>query len=125
MSRRSNTLIREAAALIDSIEHLRAVLQQFAKLNARLSKRIGAGGDLGETLEALGGPDTRKEMTEALEAFETARHRLRLAMFALAEEQGMSISEVARGLGISRQLASRLAAEADDTPWRGPKRRAR
>jgi len=33
----------------------------------------------------------------------------------LAKEQGSSFSDVARALGISRQLASRLAAEAEET----------
>ena len=65
------------------------------------------------TLEMLQGPQRRREVTEALEEFETARHRVRLSMFGVAEEQDASISEVARALGISRQLASRLAAEAD------------
>jgi hypothetical protein len=110
--------VKEANGLIESIDHLRTVLQGFSKLNARMCKRIDDGADLGATLESLGGPETRRQMTEALEQFETARHRVRLSMFALAEEQGMSISEVARGLGISRQLASRLAAEAEDKPWR-------
>ena len=122
MSRRSNKLVREASALVESIEHLRSVLQQFARLNVSLQKRIAAGGDLVTTLESLGGPERRREMTEALEEFETSRHHLRLAMFALAEEQEVSISEVARSLGISRQLASRLAAEADVSPGRPAKR---
>ena len=125
MSRRSNTLVREATGLRESITHLRSVLEQFAKQNDRLRSHIEAGEDLGETLEQLSGAGARRQMTEALEQFEVARHRVRLSMFALAEEQGMTISEVARSLGISRQLASRLAAEADEKPWRAFKRAAR
>ena len=51
-------------------------------------------------------------MTEAVEESEAARHQLRLALFAVGKEEGASISEVGRVLGISRQLASRLAGEA-------------
>jgi hypothetical protein len=47
-------------------------------------------------------------MTAALKDFEAARHRVRLAMFSLAKEQGSSFSDMARALGISRQLGSRL-----------------
>jgi hypothetical protein len=125
MSRRSKALVREATGLMESIDHLRRVLQEFGQLNARLRARIAAGDDLGDTLENLSGPDARRQMTAALEQFEAARHRVRLSMFALAEEQGMSISDVARALGISRQLASRLAAEADDKPWRAVRRSTR
>jgi response regulator of citrate/malate metabolism len=125
MSRRSNTLVREANGLRESITHLRSVLEKYAKQNDRLRSRIQAGDHLGETLDQLQGAGTRLQMTEALEQFEVARHRVRLSMFALAEEQGMTISELARSLGISRQLASRLAAEADDKPWRTVKRAAR
>ena len=125
MSRRSNTLVRESTALRASIAHLRSVLEKYGKQNDRLRSRIEAGGDLGDTLDQLSGAGARRQMTEALEQFEVARHRVRLSMFALAEEQGMSISDVARSLGISRQLASRLAAEADEKPWRAVKRSAR
>jgi hypothetical protein len=52
-------------------------------------------------------------VTEAIQEFEAARHQLRLALFSLGKEEGASISEVGRVLGISRQLASRLAGESD------------
>jgi len=66
-------------------------------------------------LQDFKGPERRSEVTDALGEFEAARHQVRLAMFALAKEQGSSFSDLARALGISRQLASRLAAEAQDT----------
>jgi len=114
MSRRTNRLIRDVEVLVDATEHLRTVMRGFARLNASLAKRVGNGEDLVSTLEDLNGPLRRREVTDALEEFEAARHRVRLSMFGVAEEQDASISEVARSLGISRQLASRLAAEAGD-----------
>jgi len=113
MSRRTNRLIRDVEVLVDAIEHLRTVMRGFARLNASLARRVDDGEELVSALERLNGPLRRREVTDALEEFEAARHRVRLSMFGVAEEQDASISEVARGLGISRQLASRLAAEAD------------
>jgi hypothetical protein len=113
MSRRTNKLLRDVEVLVDATEHLRDVMRVFARVNTSLAKRIGQGDDLVSTLEHLQGSQRRREVTDALEEFESARHRVRLSMFTVAEEQEASISEVARALGISRQLASRLAAEAD------------
>jgi hypothetical protein len=52
-------------------------------------------------------------VTDAVDALEAARHRVRLAMFSLAASQETSASELGRQLGVSRQLAARLAQEAD------------
>ena len=50
-------------------------------------------------------------MNEALNAVEQARHKARLMTFALGLEEGMSIGELGRMFGFSRQLASRYAKE--------------
>ncbi|HLX89297.1 MAG TPA: hypothetical protein VKR22_12680 [Acidimicrobiales bacterium] len=66
-------------------------------------------------------PQIRLELTEALDRFERTRHEARLAIFAyLGTVPGVSTARIGRALGISRQLASRLAREAsgsalDDT----------
>jgi transposase len=51
-------------------------------------------------------------MNVALEAVEKARHEARLTVFAMGLEQGMSIGELGRMFGFSRQLAARYAKEA-------------
>jgi hypothetical protein len=58
---------------------------------------------------------SRGSMNDALKAVEVARHRLRLAVFAAALDDGVSIGELGRMFGFSRQLAARYAKEA-----RGP-----
>ena len=46
-------------------------------------------------------PTRRRQVTEAIEGFEAARHQLRLALFALGLEEGAWISEIGRALGIA------------------------
>jgi len=53
----------------------------------------------------------RREFAEAMDAFETTRRRLRIAVLQLGSERGESITAMAKALGISRQLAHRLMAE--------------
>ena len=114
MSEKRVTLVREMAELVDSAEHLRAVLVHFSTTIADVAALL-EGGDLPiAALKGAPGPMRRQELTEALEEFERMRHQVRVSFFALATEQGTSISEVGRMLGISRQLASRVAAEAGD-----------
>jgi len=112
---KSKQLVRRLSELNEVAEHLHTVLRRYSKASASVATLVDQGTHLVPALESLHGPVRRSEVTEALEEFEAARHRVRLAMFALAKEQGSSFSDVARALGISRQLASRLAAEAEET----------
>jgi len=51
-------------------------------------------------------------MNDLLEEFQHARHKMRIAFMLPSIDDGMSISEIARTLGVSRQLAQRLVHEA-------------
>jgi hypothetical protein len=57
----------------------------------------------------------RRPVDEALAQLERARHKVLVAIFAVALEDGMTIAELARNYGFSRQLASRYAKEARAT----------
>lgn len=116
MSTKSKRLVREIAALGKANDHLRVVLLRHKKALALNVKRIDSGGWTVAATKA-GAPVIRSELTDAMDDFERARHDVRLAFFALGAEQGKSMSEMGRALGVSRQLASRLAAEAKDAGY--------
>jgi len=105
----------EMQAFIEQAQKVRAVLQSYTKVSAELVRRVEKGELLADVLEDLEGPTHRREVTEAVEELVQSRHRVRLAMFALGKAQGSSPSELGRKLGVSRQLASRLANEAAET----------
>jgi len=54
----------------------------------------------------------RPGVDDALKRLELARHRVLVAIFAVAMEDGMSIGELSRIYGFSRQRATRYAKEA-------------
>ncbi len=113
MSRVSKKLIKKLSLLMVTTEDLCDVLTRYRTATGDLITLIESGGKMDESLSSVSSPiKRRRELTETLDAFEAARHQARLAMFCLALDQGTSISAMARTLGISRQLASRLAAEA-------------
>ena len=54
----------------------------------------------------------RSATTDAIKEFEGTRHRARLARVAMSVDEGMTIAEIARSWGVSRQLASRWVRES-------------
>lgn len=105
-------LIDRIAELVEVAALLRAQLQGYEKTMTKIAARLENGEPGIAASTGTGIPGQRRHVTEAIEEFEAARHRLRLALFALGMEEGASMSEIGRVLGISRQLASRLAGEA-------------
>jgi hypothetical protein len=82
---------------------------------------------LGEALVALNSAERRVRMTELLSEFDECRHRLRISITAAGIEEGMSIGDIGRAFGVSRQLAARFAKEArfQDGPMDPPTPTAR
>jgi hypothetical protein len=60
----------------------------------------------------------RRTLSDVTTEFETARHRLRLALVAVAVDNGMSTAQIGEAFAFSRQLASRYVNEARDE-WPG------
>jgi hypothetical protein len=55
---------------------------------------------------------TRRGISEAVTGFETARHRFRLALVAVAMDHGLTARQIGDSFAFSRQLASRYLKEA-------------
>jgi hypothetical protein len=112
LSKNRKQLVRRITALVEASSLLREKLERYEQAMFDFKDGI----DKGETaLDATKGatiPSGRRTVTTAIDEFEAVRHQLRLALFSVGREEGASISDVGRALGISRQLASRLAAEA-------------
>ena len=105
-------LVLRIRELNESAARLRAALRQYEKTMEKIAVRLEEGEPAISASRSTGIPSERKQVTEAIDAFEAARHQLRLSLMVAARAEGASISEVGRVLGISRQLAARLAAEA-------------
>jgi hypothetical protein len=113
VSQKSQRLVQRIVELVESSATLRQQLQLYETSMNKIAKRLEDGVRGMDAAVGSGIPSERRHVTEAIQEFESARHQLRLALFVLGKEEGASISEVGRVLGISRQLASRLAAETE------------
>lgn len=113
MSKQGDRLVSDLSELVETSEELRQTLSRYKRASQLLAARIDRGESVLDAFDTMTGPMRRhRELTDVMDEFEAVRHRVRLSLVALAEAEGTSMSDVARRLGISRQLASRLAGEA-------------
>ena len=98
--------------LIQSTEILIEKLRSTRTSNRKTRSQLQNGSTIRETFSAIPTGELRQSLTEALAEVESARHKVRQLAFARGLAEGMSIGELARIWGISRQLASRYVKDA-------------
>jgi hypothetical protein len=106
--------VEEIQALLESARQLRTDLRARETAYRQAARMIEKGVALDEVMEASGARTARQELTDAMAEFERHRHSTRLAMTATGLEEGMSIGQIGRAWGFSRQLAARYAQEVRD-----------
>jgi hypothetical protein len=107
------------AASQAAMDDLVAAFDEYRRINWDLRRRVGEGEAADLVLQSNGGGEQRVAIDDALEGFGRTRDTLRTAIIDLGVQQGRSISEMGRRMGISRQYAARLAAarkRADPPP---------
>lgn len=104
--------VESAERLLEALAGLRMAVRGAEAATRRALKMVETGASAADALMAIHPSDVRQSMNEALETAERARHDMRLLVFSVLLDQGVSIGELGRAFGISRQLAARLAREA-------------
>ena len=97
---------------VEACEAFRETLRSVGTSNRRMRSLIEAGRPMREVLSVGGTSEIRMTVTQQIRNLESARHEVRKAVFALGLKEGLSIGELARLMGFSRQLASAYAKEA-------------
>ena len=117
MPRRESSLVRETRHLIEVTDQLRTVLLAYRKACEGMV-RSGAPGqpaaDTIQSMERLKVREHREALNEVMAEFEAARHRVRVELVVAAQDEGRNLSDVAKAMGVSRQLTSKLGMEAKD-----------
>ncbi len=95
---------------------LRAALRDGETIGRRMIKKLQNGVPISNAVEEVGAnaSELRRSAAEHLSSYEHRRHEMRLTFVGAALDEGLSIGEVARKLGVSRQLMARFAKEARD-----------
>jgi hypothetical protein len=103
---------------MDTMKFVRKQLRSTEAAYRRAMKSIDQGHLVGHTLDVISAATTRSDLNSALTELERSRHRARRSLLARGIEEGLSMSELGRRMGFSRQLASRYAQEMSDDDWR-------
>ena len=98
--------------LLETLADLRRNTRATETSVRRALKLAKDGADVSVVLRATNPADIRQSMNDALKAVEEARRQVRLQIFELGLDEGLSIGELGRVFGFSRQLAARYAKEA-------------
>ncbi len=104
-----------ASSGLEELIEVTAALRRQLAVHESLCRRVLADVDgqvpVGRALTEVRADSWRSTVTTAIQEFEVTRHRARLALVAMSLQDGMSIAEIARAWGVSRQLASRWVQE--------------
>jgi hypothetical protein len=95
--------------LLEALAELRSTTRSTEVVVRRALKLAKDGADVATALQACRPIDTRHAMNDALKGVEAARHTMRLQIFELGLAQGLTIGELGRIFGFSRQLAARIS----------------
>jgi hypothetical protein len=112
MAEPSEETVRMVERLLDALAELRTTTRTAESDVRRALKMAQKGSDLATAVVACNPAGTRQAMNDALNTVEVVRHQMRLKIFQIGLEEGMTIGELGRAFGFSRQLASRIAKEA-------------
>jgi hypothetical protein len=106
----------------DEATRLREALRSYERALDRVDRELEHGTPLHQSMQGLGVLARRDALVANLDRFETARHRMRVACFRVSIDDGLTIADVARLWGVSRQLVSRMlhAEQAGSGPRRAP-----
>jgi GTP cyclohydrolase II len=98
--------------LMESTEHLARMLRSTKAQNRKTRSQLQKGSSIRDVFTTVPTGDLRQSFTQAMAEVESARHKVRRMAFARGLEEGMTIGELGRIWGFSRQLAARYAKEA-------------
>jgi hypothetical protein len=112
MSAPDDLALQEIERFLESARALRAELRASETTYRRLARLLTQGDQVHGALEAVDASVRRHDLTEALDALERQRHQVKVALAADGLRQGMTIGDLGRAWGVSRQLAARYAKEA-------------
>lgn len=106
-------MVRSIEELIEANLTVRERLREAERVLKRALKVFEQGATIAETFEGIPSAEPRQAaLMDAIKDLTAARHQLRVAVITAGIDEGMSIGQLGRSFGISRQLAARYAKEA-------------
>ena len=112
MSKSTQKASESVEQLLDALAEARQAIRATEVALRRALRKAEGGADVATAIIAANPAEARQRVNDALTAVEQRRHDVRRPVFAAALEEGMSITDLSKSWGFSRQLAARYAKEA-------------
>jgi hypothetical protein len=112
MATTKNATLMALDGVIKASIAARQALRQSETLLGRLRRGLEKGSSLAEAFAGLDIAYERQITFDRLSDLEHARRDARRAIIALGVSEGLSLGQMARQWGVSRQLVTRLAKES-------------
>ena len=109
MSTERRALQSALADLEETMERTQQVLAEAGSTYGTLRTRVAKKVPVADAFSDIAMPWS--DVARQLDELERARHRVRQAVFALGLTEGMTIGDLGRLYGFSRQLAARITRE--------------
>jgi hypothetical protein len=106
-------LLAELKHLRGEADRVHQALDDAAEAYGVVRDHIRKKGTASDFVGLIDPAGLRSELSTSLNDFEHQRHRTQRVLFRLLVAEGMSMSDIGRGWGISRQLVSRIVNETD------------
>jgi hypothetical protein len=112
MPKSKDEAVQSVEQLLEALAEARHAIRATEAALRRALKKVEQGSDVATAIEAAHPAETRQRVNDALTAVEQCRHEVRRTVFGVAIQEGMSIGDLGRSWGFSRQMASRYARES-------------
>jgi len=114
MDVKRQAIVNDIDSLLHTMDEVIGVLHDDKRKLKQARQGVIDGSDVAAVLTTMRAAEVRQRATGLLEALDSARHQVRVSTFAVGLEEGMTIGDLGRAWGFSRQLASRYAREAQN-----------
>lgn len=112
VSKSTQEAAQSVERLLEALVEARQAIRDTEVALRRALRKADQGADVAKAIVAANPAQARQRVNDALVAVEQRRHDVRRTVFAAAMEDGMSISDLSKAWGFSRQMAARYAKEA-------------
>ncbi len=112
MNVKRKAIVKDIDSLLHTIDEVVGVLHDDKRKLKKAQQEVTDGSDVAAILTTMRAAEIRQRAAELLQALDSARHQVRVSTFAAGLDEGMTIGDLGRAWGFSRQLASRYAKEA-------------
>ncbi len=112
MTSHRDAIVRQLELLLEASRRTREHLRSAEAVLRRAIKRLEQGEPIVTALRESGAFQSAHVINETLTVLERNRRDLRSAVIFGTGEEGVSLGQLAREIGVSRQLLQRVAKEA-------------